>query len=168
LLSQELGLVIKEFVQGDEVGHYVVQQVFLVAASFQVSHAGLPDWGPDGGRKIPHRCGDEVFLVDPTHVAEGFSEGQGVGVSVPKPCGGHAPWLDVGVAVASGNGEDHPTAKSAELLVLSAVVPRALSDTEALQGVDEKASKTRLLLAHALGPSIFRNLKTRVEVNQFW
>jgi hypothetical protein len=44
LLPQELGLVIKEFVQGDEVGNYVVQQVFLVAASFQVSHAGLPDW----------------------------------------------------------------------------------------------------------------------------
>jgi hypothetical protein len=29
----------------------VVQQVFLVAASFQVSHAGLPNWGSDGGRK---------------------------------------------------------------------------------------------------------------------
>jgi hypothetical protein len=27
----------------------VVQQVFLVVASFQVSHAGLPDWGSDGG-----------------------------------------------------------------------------------------------------------------------
>jgi hypothetical protein len=58
-----------------------------------------------------------------------------------KPCGGHAPWLVVGVAVASGDGEDHPTAKSAELLVLSAVVPRTLSDTEALQGVDKEVSK---------------------------
>jgi hypothetical protein len=166
LLPQELGLVIKEFVQGDEVGNYVVQQVFLVAASFQVSHAGLPDWGSDSGRKIPHRCGDEVFPVDPIQVAEGFSEGQGVGVSVSKPCGGHAPWLDVGVAVASGDGGDHPTAKSVELLVLSAVVPRALSDTEALQGVDKKASKTRLLLAHGLGPSFFHHLKTRVELNR--
>jgi tryptophanase len=128
----------------------------------------LPDWGPDGGRKIPHRCGDEVFLVDPTQVAKGFSKGQGIGVSVSKPCGGHAPWLDVGVAVASGDGEDHPTAKSAKLLVLSAAVPRALSDTEALQGVDKKVSKTRLLLAHALGPSIFRHLKTRVELNRLW
>jgi hypothetical protein len=27
LLPQELGLVIEEFVQGDEVGNYVVQQV---------------------------------------------------------------------------------------------------------------------------------------------
>jgi hypothetical protein len=109
-----------------------------------------------------------VFLVDPTQVAEGFSEGQRVGVSMSKPCGGHAPWLDVGVAVASGDGGDHSTAKSDELLVLSAVVPRALSDTETLQGVDEKASKTRLLLAHALGPSIFRHLKTRVELNRLW
>jgi hypothetical protein len=32
-----------------------------------------------------------VLLVDPAQVAEGFSEGQGVGVSVSKPCGGHAP-----------------------------------------------------------------------------
>jgi hypothetical protein len=73
LLPQELGLVIEEFVQGHEVGNYVVQQVFLVAASFQVSHAGLPNWGSDGGRKIPHRCRDEVFLVDLAQVAEGFS-----------------------------------------------------------------------------------------------
>jgi hypothetical protein len=167
LLPQELGLVVEEFVQGDELGNCVVQHVFLMAASFQVSHAGLPDWGSDGGG-IPHRCGEEVFLVDPTQVAEGFSEGQGVSVSMSKPCGGHAPWLDVGVAVASGDGEDHPTAKSVELLVLSAVVPRALSDTEMLQGVDEEASKTRLLLAHALGPSIFCHLKTRVELNQLW
>jgi tryptophanase len=109
-----------------------------------------------------------VFLVDPAHVAEGFSEGQRIGVSVSKPCGGHALWLDVGVAVASSDGEDHPTAKSAESIVLSAVVPRALSDTAALQGVDKKASKTRLLLAHALGPSIFCHLKTSVELNRLW
>jgi hypothetical protein len=70
------------------------------------------------------------------------------------------------VAVAFGDGEDHPTAKSAELLVLSAVVPWALSDIEVLKGVDKEASKTRLLLAHALGPSIFSHLKTRVEVKK--
>jgi hypothetical protein len=161
-------LVIEELIQGDKVGNYVVQQVFLAAASFQVSHAGLPNWGSDGGRKIPHRCGEEVFLVDPAQVAEGFSEGQRIGVSVSKSCGGHTPWLDVGVGVASGDREDHSTVKSAELLILSAVVPRALSDTEALQGVDKKASKTRLLLAHTLGPSIFRHLKTRVELNRLW
>jgi hypothetical protein len=140
----------------------------LVAASFQVSHAGLPNWGSDGRRKTPHRCGDEVFLVDRAQVAEGFSEGQRIGVSVSKPCGGHAPQLDVGVAVASGDGKDHSTTKSAELLVLSAVVPRALSDTEALQGVNKKASKARLLLAHTLRPSIFRHLKTMVELNRLW
>jgi hypothetical protein len=127
-----LGLVIEKLIQGDKVGDYVVQQIFLVAASFQVSHAGLPNWGSDGGRKVPHRCGDEMFLIDLAQVAEGFSEGQRIGVSMSKPCGGHAPRLDVGVAVASSDGEDHPTAKSAELLVLSTVVPRALSDTEAL------------------------------------
>jgi hypothetical protein len=76
--------------------------------------------------------------------------------------------LGLVVAVASGDGEDHSTSKSAELLVLSAAVPRALSDTEALQGVDNKASKTRLLLAHALGPSLFRHLKTKVELNRLW
>jgi hypothetical protein len=163
-----LGLVIEKLIQGDKVGDYVVQQVFLVAALFQVSHAGLPNWGSDGRRKVPHWCGDEVFLVDPAQVAEGFSEGQGIGVSVSKPSGGHAPRLDVGVAVASSDGEDHPTAKSAELLVLPDVVPRALSDTEAPQRVDKKASKTRVLLAHALGPSIFRHLRTKVELNRLW
>jgi hypothetical protein len=75
-----------------------------------------------------------VFLIDPTQVAEGFSQGQGVGVSVSKPYGGHPPWLD---------GEDYSTAKSAELLVLSVVVPWALSDTEALS-------------------------ETRVELNKLW
>jgi hypothetical protein len=146
----------------------VVQQVFLVAASFQVSHAGLPNWVSDGGREVSHWCGDEVFLVDPAQVAEDFPEGQRIGIPVSEPCSGHAPRLDVGVEVASSDGEDHSTAKSAELLVLSAVVPRELSDTEALQGVDEKASKTRLLLAHALGPSIFRHLKTKIELNRLW
>jgi hypothetical protein len=85
---------------------------------------------------------------------------------VSKPYRGHVPRLDVGVAVASGDGEDHSTAKSAELLVLSAVVPWVLSDIEALQGVDKEASKTRLLLAHALGPSILSHLKTRVRLNK--
>jgi hypothetical protein len=34
LLSQELGLVIEESVQGDGVGNYMIQKVFLVAAPF--------------------------------------------------------------------------------------------------------------------------------------
>jgi hypothetical protein len=51
LLPQKLGLVIKKFVQVDEVGNSVVQKVFLVVVPFQVSQAGLPDWGSDGGGK---------------------------------------------------------------------------------------------------------------------
>jgi hypothetical protein len=145
LFPQVSGLVIKELIQGDKVGDYVLQQVFLMAALFLVSHAGLPNWGSDGGREVPHWCGDEVFFVDPAQVAEGFSEGQRIGIPVSKLCGGHAPRLDVGVAVASSDGEDHSTAKSAE-----------------------QASKTRLLLAHALGPSIFHHLKIKVELNRWW
>jgi hypothetical protein len=126
----------------------------------------LPYSSSDGGRVKPHGCGDEVIFINSAQVSESFSEGQGVGVSVSKPCGGHVPRLDVGVAVASGDREDHPTAKSTELLILSVVVPWVLSDTEVLQGVDKEASKTRLLLAHASGPSIFSHLKTRVELNK--
>jgi hypothetical protein len=58
---------------------------------------------------------------------------------------------------------NHPTAKSAEVFVLSAVVPWALSNTEELQGVDQKVGETRLFLANALGPTILGHLKTKVE-----
>jgi hypothetical protein len=51
LLPQVLGLVIEELIQGDKVGNYMVHQVFLAAASFQVSHAGLPNRGSDLGGK---------------------------------------------------------------------------------------------------------------------
>jgi hypothetical protein len=61
----------------------MVQQVFLVAASFQVSHAGLPNWGSDGGRKVPHWCGDEVFLVDPAQVVK---RPRISGEENPSPC----------------------------------------------------------------------------------
>jgi hypothetical protein len=128
----------------------------------------LPDSSSDGGRVKPHGCEDEVVFIDSTQVSNSFSKGQGVGSSMLKTCGSHAPRLDVRVAVASGDGEDHPTAKSVEMLVRSVVVPWALSDTEALQGVDKKAGKTRLLLSHALGPSIFSHLKTKVELNKFF
>jgi hypothetical protein len=49
------------------------------------------------------------------------------------------------------------------VFVLSAVVPWALSNTEALQGVDQKAGETRLFLANALGPTILGHLKIKVE-----
>jgi hypothetical protein len=156
-------LLVEEIIQGDEVGDHMVQKVFLVVAPFQVPHTGLPDLRPDGRRKKPHRCGNEVFLEDPAQVAESLSDGQGIGIPMLKSCGSHSPRLDVGVAGASGDGKNHTTAKSAEVFVLSAVVPWALSNTEALQGVDQKAGETRLFLANALGPTILGHLKTKVE-----
>jgi hypothetical protein len=156
-------LLVEELVQGDEVSDHMVQKVFLMAAPFQVPHAGLLDLRPDGWRKKPHRCGNEVFLKDPAQVAESLSDGQGIGILMLKSSGSHSPRLDVGVAGASGDGKNHPTTKSAELFVLSVVVPWALSNTEALQGVDQKAGETRLFLANALGPTILGHLKIKVE-----
>jgi hypothetical protein len=80
-----------------------------------------------------------------------------------KSCGSHSPRLDVGVAGASSDGENYPTAKSTEVFVLPSVVPWALGNTEALQGVDQKAGKTRFFLANTLGPPILSHLKTKVE-----
>jgi hypothetical protein len=73
-----------------------------------------------------------VFLEDLAQVAESLSDGQGIGIPMLKSCGSHSPRLDVGVAGASSNGKNHPTAKSAEVFILSAVVPWALSNTKAL------------------------------------
>ena len=42
---------------------------------------------------------------------ERLPDGQGIGVLMPKPCGSHSPWLDVGVAVTSGDDQDHPAAE---------------------------------------------------------
>jgi hypothetical protein len=139
----------------------MVQKVFLMAAPFQVPHAGLPDLRPDGWGKKPHRCGNEVFLEDPAQVAESLSDGQGIGIPMLKSCGGHSPRLDVGVARASGVGKNHPTV--VEVFILSTVVPWALSNTEALQGVDQRAGETRLFLANAQGPTILSHLKTKVD-----
>jgi hypothetical protein len=62
LLPQKLGLVIKEIIQGDEVGNNMVQMVFLVAAPFQVSHVSLPDWGSDSGGKYLISVGTRCSL----------------------------------------------------------------------------------------------------------
>jgi hypothetical protein len=156
-------VLVEELVQGDEVGDHMVQNVFLMAAPFQVPHAGLPDLCPDGWGKRPHHCGNEVFLKDPAQVAKSLCDGQGIGIPMLKSCSSHSPQLDVGVAGASGDGKNHPTATSAEVFVLSAVVPWALSNTEALQGVDQKVVETKLFLANALGPTILSHLKTKVE-----
>jgi len=153
-------LLVEKSVQRDEIGDHMVQNVVLLTASFQIPHAGLPDLSPDSWREKSHWCGNEVLLEDSAQVAEGLPDSQRVSISMSKSCSGHSPWLDVGVAGASGDGKDYPTAKSAEVFVLSAVVPWALSHTKAFQGVDQKAGKTRLFLANALGPTCFIHLKT--------
>ena len=52
-----------------------------------------------------------MFLKNPAQITKHISDDQGVGVSVPKPGGGHSPWLDVGVAVTSGDDQDQPAAE---------------------------------------------------------
>jgi hypothetical protein len=59
--------------------------------------------------------------------------------------------------------KEPPLAKSAEVFILSTTVPWVLSNTEALQGVDQKVGETRLFLANALGLTILSHLKTKVE-----
>ena len=101
-------------------------------------------------------------LQNPAQITECLSDGQGIGVLVPKPCSGHSPGLDVGVAFTSGDDKDHPAAESAMMLVLSAVVPWAFRDAKAFQGVDQEAGEARCSLAIALGPSFLSHLKTKI------
>ena len=133
-----------------------------MAASFQASHAILPNWGSDGRRKDPHWCGGEMYLENPSEITERLPDDQGIGVLVPKPGGGHSPWLDVGVAVIFGDDQVHPVAKGTMVLVLPAIVPWALRNTKTLQGIDKKASEARCSLANALGPSFLSHLKTKI------
>ena len=94
---------------------------------------------------------------------ERLPDGQGIGVLMPKPCGGHSPWLDVGVVVTSGDEQDHPAAEGTLVLVLSAVVPWAFCNAKAFQGIDQEAGEARCSLAKALGPSFFSHLKAKIE-----
>jgi hypothetical protein len=107
-----------------------------VATSFQVSYACFPDWGPDGRREELRWRGGEVFFKNPAQITKCFSDGQGVGILVSKSCGGRSPRLDVGVAVAPGDDQDHPAAEGTMVLVLSAVVSWAFRNAKVLQGVD--------------------------------
>ena len=84
-----------------------------------------------------------MSFKNPAQIMECLSDGQGIGVLVPKPRGGHSPWLDVGVAVTFDDDQDHPAAK-------------------ALQGIDQKAREARCSLANALGPSFLSHLKTKI------
>ena len=90
-------------------------------------------------------------------------DSQGIGVLVPKPYGGHSSWMDVGVAVTSGDDQDHPAAVGTMVLVLSAVIPRVFRNAKALQGIDQEAGEARCSLAIALGPSFLSHLKAKVE-----
>jgi hypothetical protein len=78
---------------------------------------------------------------------------------VPKPYGSHSPRLDVRVAVAPGDDQDHPAAEGTMVFVLSAVVPWAFRNAKAFQGVDQQAGEARCNLAIALGPSFLSHLK---------
>ena len=93
---------------------------------------------------------------------EHLPDGQGIGVLVPKPCGGHSPWLDVGVAVTSGDDQNHPAAEGTMLLVLSAVVPWAFRNAKVFQGIDQEAGEARCSLEIALGLSFLSHLKTKI------
>ena len=84
-----------------------------------------------------------MSFKNPAQITECLPDGQGIGVLVPKPCGGHSPWLDVWVAVASGDEQDHPTAEGTMVLIIPTVVPWAFRNTKALQGVDQKAGEAR-------------------------
>ena len=134
-----------------------------MAAPFQASHASLANWGSDGRRKEPHRCGGEVSLKNPAQITYHLPDDQGIGVLVPKPRGGHSQWLDVGVAVTFGDDQDHPAAEGTMVLVLSAVIPRVFRNAKALQGVDQEAGEASCSLAIALCPSFLSHLKAKVE-----
>ena len=133
-----------------------------MAALFQTSHACFPNWGPDGRRKEPHWCGGEVSFKNPAQVAECLSDGQGIGVLVPKSRSSHSPRLDVGVAITPGDDQDHPAAEGTMVLVLSAVVPWAFRNAKAFQGIDQEAGEARCNMAISLGPSFLSHLKTKI------
>ena len=103
-----------------------------------------------------------MFLENLAQITERLPDDQMIGVLVPKPGGGHSPWLDVGVAVTFGDYQDHPAAKGTMVLVLPAIVPWAFRNTKALQSIDQKAGEARCSLANALGPSFLSHLKTKV------
>ena len=103
-----------------------------------------------------------MFLENLAQITERLPDDQRIGVLVPKPGGGHLPWLDVGVAVTFGNDQDHPAAEGTMVLVLPTVVPWAFRNAKTLQGIDQKAGEARCILANALGPSFLSYLKTKI------
>ena len=107
-----------------------------------------------------------MSFKNPAPITERFPYCQGIGVLVPKPGGGHSPWLDVGVAVTFGDYQDHPAAEGTMVLVLPAIVPWAFRNAKALQGIDQKAGEARCSLTIALGPSFLNHFKIKDRVNK--
>ena len=103
-----------------------------------------------------------MSFKNPAQITERLSDGQGIGVLVPETCGSHLSWLDVGVAVTSGDDQNHPAAEGTMVLVLSVVVPLAFHNAKAFQGIDQEAGEARCSLAIALGPSFLSHLKTKI------
>ena len=102
-----------------------------------------------------------MFFENPAQVTKCLSNGQEVGVLVPKSRSGHSPQLDVGVAITPGDDQDHHAAEGTMVLVLSAVVPWAFRNAKAFQGVDQQAREARCSLAIVLGPSFLSHLKNK-------
>ena len=94
---------------------------------------------------------------------ERLPDGQGIGVLVPKSRSGYSPRLNVGVAVTSGDDQNHPAKEGTMVLVLSAIVPWAFRNAKAFQGIDQEAGESRCSLAIALSPSFLSHLKTKIE-----
>ena len=103
-----------------------------------------------------------MFLENPAQITGRLPDDQRIGFLVPKPGSGHSPWLDVGVAMTSGDDQDHPAAEGTMVLVLPAIVPWAFRNAKALQGIDQKAGEARCSLANALGPSFLSHLKIKI------
>ena len=103
-----------------------------------------------------------MFLKNLAKIMECLPDDQRIGVLVPKPGGGHSPWLDVGVAVTFGDNQDHPAAEGTIVLVLPVEVPWAFQNTKTLQGIDQKAGEAGGILANTLGPSFLSHLKIKV------
>ena len=107
-----------------------------------------------------------MFFKNPAQVAECLSDGQGIGVLVPKSRSGHSPRLDVGAAITPGDDQDHPAVVGTMVLVLSVVVPWAFRNAKAFQGVDQEIGEARCSWEKALGPSFLSHLKIKDRVNK--
>ena len=103
-----------------------------------------------------------MSFKNPAQITECLPNGQGIGVLVSKPYSGHSSWLDVGVAVTSGDDQDHSAAKGTMVLVLSAVVPWVFCNAKSFQGIDQEAGEARCSLTKTLGPSFLSHLKTKI------